>query len=134
MLNRFWPLSKNPFTTHPPLLSLPPPPPILNGQYQAPWNTNHNLLEKGLLWKVMRYSYQFFYFLFYISSYISRYHLYNFREFHSTLSEKNLRPKFSFLNGFTNFTNFFFHHQWNHGRLLLINMVYMSFLTSCQTT
>ena len=30
--------------------------------------------EKVLLWKVIRYSYQFFYFLFYISFDISRYH------------------------------------------------------------
>ena len=57
--------------------------------------------EMVLLWKVKRYSYQFFYFLFYISFYISRHHFYNFLEFHSTLSEKNFRPKLSFLNRFT---------------------------------
>ena len=58
-------------------------------------------LDKLLLWKVIRYSYQLFYFLFYISFYISRYHFSKFLEFHSRFSEKNLRPKLSFLNGFT---------------------------------
>ena len=97
MLNRFWLLSKNPFT-----LSLPPPPfsPFfmenirLHGMSTASY-------EKVLLWKAIRYSYQFFYFLFYISFYISRYHFYNFLEFNLTLSEKNSRPKLSFFNGFT---------------------------------
>ena len=32
------------------------------------------------------------------------------------------------------FTKLFFHHKWNDGRLLVINMVYTSCLTSCQTT
>ena len=32
------------------------------------------------------------------------------------------------------FTKFFFHHNWNDGRLLLINMVYTSCFTSCRTT
>ena len=32
------------------------------------------------------------------------------------------------------FTIFSFHHKWNDGRFLLINMVYTSFLTSCRTT
>ena len=28
----------------------------------------------------------------------------------------------------------FFHHKWNDAKLLLINMVYISYFTSCQTT
>ena len=36
----------------------------------------------------------FFYFLFYISFDISRYHFYNLLEFYSALSEKNFCPKF----------------------------------------
>ena len=56
--------------------------------------------EEVLQWNVIRYSYQFFYFLFYISSYISRYHFYNLQEF-LELSEKNFCPKFSFFNRFT---------------------------------
>ena len=39
--------------------------------------------------------------LFCISFYISRYRFYNFLEFHSTLSEKDYYPKFSFFNGFS---------------------------------
>ena len=38
--------------------------------------------------------------MFYISFYISRYHFYNFLEFHSTLSGKDFRPKFSFFYKF----------------------------------
>ena len=59
--------------------------------------------EKVLLFKVIRCSYQLFYFLFYISFYINRYHFYNFLEFHSTLFEKKFRPKLFFVNGFTVF-------------------------------
>ena len=54
--------------------------------------------EKVLLWKVIRYSYQFFIFF-----YFSRYHFYNFLEFHSALPEKDFPPKFSLFNGFTPF-------------------------------
>ena len=43
--------------------------------------------EKGLLWKVIRYSYQFIYFLFYISFNISRYQFSRLFRLHSTLSE-----------------------------------------------
>ena len=32
------------------------------------------------------------------------------------------------------FTKFSFHHKWNEARLLVINMVYTSYLTSFQTT
>ena len=32
------------------------------------------------------------------------------------------------------FYQIFFHHKWNDVRLLLMNMVYMSSLTSCWTT
>ena len=47
--------------------------------------------------KVIRHSYQF---IIFISFYISRYHFYNFLEFHSTLSGKDFRPNFSFFNRF----------------------------------
>ena len=97
MLNRFWSLSKNPFTPpHPSHLSFP----FLMDNIRL-----HGMpttgFEKILLWKVTRYSYQFFYFLFYISFYISRYYFYNFLEFHSTLSERTFCPKFSFFDEFT---------------------------------
>ena len=91
MLNRFWSLSKNLFTP-PPIL------PILNGQYQAAWNANHKFWEST---SVKSYKIQLPVFLFFILHYISRYHFHNFLEFHSTLSEKNFRPKLSFFNGFT---------------------------------
>ena len=35
---------------------------------------------------------------------------------------------------FLNFTTFSFHHKWNKARLLAINMVYKSCLTSCWMT
>ena len=86
MLNSFWSLSKNP--------SLSSILPILNGQHGMPTTS----FEKVLLWKVIRYSYQFFIFF-----YFSRYHFYNFLEFHSALPEKDFPPKFSLFNGFTPF-------------------------------
>ena len=92
MPHRFRSLSKNPFT--PPSFTILMDNTRLHG-------TPTTSFEKVILWKVISYSYQFFYFLFYISFYISRYHFSNFLEFHSTLPEKNFRPKFSFLNGFT---------------------------------
>ena len=58
--------------------------------------------EKGLLWKVRRYSYQFTYFiLFYINFNISRYQFSRLFRLHSMLSEKDFRRKFSLLNRFT---------------------------------
>ena len=57
----------------------------------------YSSFEKALLWKVIRYSYHFFYFLFCLR----RYHFYNFLEFHSTLSEKDFLPNFFLFNGFT---------------------------------
>ena len=57
--------------------------------------------EMGLLWKVIRYSYQFIYFLFYFSFNISRYQFARIFGLHSTLSEKDFCHKFSFLNRFT---------------------------------
>ena len=56
---------------------------------------------KVLLWKVIRHSYQFFYFLFYISFDIRRY---NFSQLFGTsfnIIWKNFRRKVSFFNGFT---------------------------------
>ena len=38
-----------------------------------------------------------------------------------------------FLETFWCFTKFFFHHKWNDVRLSLINMIYTSSLTSCET-
>ena len=57
--------------------------------------------EKWLLWKVTRHSYQFIYFLFYINFNTSRYQFSGLFRLHSTLSEKDFRRKFSFLNRFT---------------------------------
>ena len=63
--------------------------------------------EKGLLWQVIRYSYQFIYFiLFYISFNISRYQFSRFFRLHSTLSEKIFCCKYSFLNRFTQLHTF----------------------------
>ena len=87
MLNSFWSLSKNP--------SLSSILPILNGQHQTAWNANHKFWEGT---SVKSYKIQlpiFFYF--------SRYHFYNFLEFHSALPEKDFPPKFSLFNGFTPF-------------------------------
>ena len=106
MLNRFWSLSKNPFT--------PPSSPFLMDNIRLHGMPTTSF-EKVLLWKVIKYRYQFFYFLFYISFYISRYHFYNFLEFHSTLSEKKFHPKFSFFN---RFTPFFQPHPLNAENLL----------------
>ena len=89
MLNRFWSLSKNPFT---PII------PIVNGQYQTAWNANHKFWEGT---SVKSYKIQLPVFLFLVLHYISRYHFHNFLEFHSTLSQKKFCPKFSFFTGFT---------------------------------
>ena len=62
--------------------------------------------EKGLLWKVIRYSYQFIYFLFYISFNISRYQFSRLFRLHSTLSKKDFRRKYSFLNRLTQLHTF----------------------------
>ena len=53
---------------------------------------------------------------------------------------KNIKSKTKFcrqsvsyyFETFQCFTKFFIHHRWNDGGLLLIKMVYMSCLTSCQ--
>ena len=80
--------------------------------------------EKVLPWKVKRYSQQFFYFLFYISFYISRCYFYNFLEFHSTLSEIIFCPKFSFFNGFTPRPQ---PHHLNGQNLLKVTKVFCQF-------
>ena len=92
MLNRFWSLSKKPFTS--------PPSPILPHSQCTMGCQPQGTFIKSYI----RYSYQFLYFLFYISFYISSYQFCNFLEFHSILSEKYFRRKFSFFNRFTPFT------------------------------
>ena len=80
MHNRFWSLSKKALTPLP-----PPPPPFyplfltdnikLDGMpTKIKLKIQASSFEKVLLWKAIRCSYQFFYFLFCISFYISRYH------------------------------------------------------------
>ena len=82
--------------------------------------------EKVLLWKVIRYSYQLFYFLFYI---ISEDIIFTtFLEFHSTLSEKNFRTKFSFFDGFTPFPQ---PHHLNGQNLLNVTKVFCRFSLRC---
>ena len=83
--------------------------------------------EKVLLWKVIRYSYQFFYFLFYISFYISRHHFYNFLEFHSILSEKDFRPKFSLTDSLPSLKP----HPLNDQNLLKVAKGFCQFSLKC---
>ena len=110
MLNRFWSLSKN--RLNPPH-SLVPILPALNGEYQATWNANQDYIKNTGLFQIVfqvlkRYFHEnfknaptrFFIFWFYIIFYISRCHLCNFLEFHSTLYEKYFCTKFSVFNGF----------------------------------
>ena len=66
----------------------------------------HFNFEKGLLWKIITYSYQFIYFLSYINFNISRYQFSRLFRLYSTLSEKYFRRKFSFLNRFTQLHTF----------------------------
>ena len=69
-----------------------------------------------------------FYFLFYISFYISRYqHFYNFLEFHSTLSGKDIRPKFSL----TDSLPFPQPHPLNGQNLLNVTIVFCQFSLKC---
>ena len=120
MLNRFLSLSKSPFT--PQTCS-----PFLMDNIRL-----HGMptvsFEKVFLSKVIRYSYHFFYFLFYISFFISRYHFHNFLEFHSILSEKNFRFKFSFFNGFTPSPQL---HSFNVQNLLNVTKVFCRFSLKC---
>ena len=104
MFNRFWSLSKNPLP--PPSPPFPPPSPPPSSPFLMGNVRLHGMpttsFEEVLLWKVIRYSYQLFYFLFYISFCINRLYFHNFLEFHSTLSQKKkICPKFSFFNWFT---------------------------------
>ena len=77
MLNKFWSLTKKPFT----LLfltdniKLDGMPARIKLKIQACFTLYFKFWE-GTLWKVMRYMYQFFYFLFRIRLYISRYHFF----------------------------------------------------------
>ena len=84
--------------------------------------------EKGLLWKVIRYSYQFIYFLFYISFNISRYQFSRLFRLHSTLSEKDFRRKFSFLNRFTQLHTF---DPLNGQNLLSVTKFFCQFSLRC---
>ena len=112
MFNRFWSLSKNPFT-HPPPLPSPPYSLFLMNNIRLhgiptkiKWKIQTCFTLYFKFWEgtsVKSYKIQgpVFYFLFYVSFYISRYHFYNFLKLHSNLSEKDLRPKFSLFNGFS---------------------------------
>ena len=84
--------------------------------------------EKGLLWKVIRYSYQFIYFLFYINFNISRYQFSRLFRLHSTLSEKDFRRKFSFLNRFTQLHTF---DPLNGQNLLSVTKFFCQFSLRC---
>ena len=46
----------------------------------------------------------------------------------------DLQSVSQYFETFRYFTKFSFHHRWNDGRLLLINMVFTSCLASCRTT
>ena len=46
---------------------------------------------------------------------------------------ENLQSVSEYFKTFWRFTKFSFHGKWNNERLLLINMVYTSSPTSCQT-
>ena len=84
--------------------------------------------EKGLLWKVIRYSYQFIYFLFYINCNISRYQFLRLFRLHATLSEKYFRRKFFFLNRFTQFHTF---DPLNGQTLLSVTKIFCQFSLRC---
>ena len=125
MLNRFWSLSKNPF--------IPPHPhplsssilPLLNGQYHSASNPNHKFWEGT---SVKSYKIQLPVFLFLVLHYIRRYHFHNILELHSTLFEKNFRPKFSFFNGFTPSPQ---PHLLNGQNLLNVTKVFCRFSLKC---
>ena len=120
MLNRFRSLSRNPFIhpSSPIILS------ILNGQYQAAWNANRKFWEGT---SVKSYKTQLPVFLF-VLHYISRYHFHNFLEFHSSLSEKKIFPKFFFFNGFTPSPQ---PQPFNGQNLLNMTKVYCRFFLKC---
>ena len=84
--------------------------------------------EKGILWKVIRCNYQFIYFLFYISFNISRYQFSRLFRLHSTLSEKDFRRKFSFLNRFTQLHTF---DPLNGQNLLSVTKFFCQFSLRC---
>ena len=52
---------------------------------------------------------------------------------HFTGMGPHLHSVSQYFETFQCFTRFFFHHKSNHGRLLLINMLFTSCLTRCQT-
>ena len=88
----------------------------------------HFNFEKGLLRKVIRYSYQFIYFLFYINFNISRYQFSRLFRLYSTLSEKDFRRKFSFLNRFTQLHTF---DPLNGQNLLSVTKFFCQFSLRC---
>ena len=79
-----------------------------------------------ILWKVIRYSYQFFYFFFRISFYVSINIFYNFLELHSTLFEKDFCHNFSFFKGFTQTS-----HPLNSQNLLSVTNFFCQFSLKC---
>ena len=79
-----------------------------------------------LLWKVIKYSYQFFYFFFRISFFVSSNIFYNFLELHSTLFEKDFCHNFSFFNGFTQTS-----HPLNSQNLLSVTKSFCQFSLKC---
>ena len=99
MLNRFWSLSKNPFTPSP-----PPPPsilPILNGQYQTACCAKHKFWEGT---SVKSYKIQLPVFLFLVLHQFL-YQQISFSQLSKVsfniIWKKKFHPKFSFFNGFT---------------------------------
>ena len=90
------------------------PPPVLYGQYQDEWNTNQNRIKnkppfyillqvlKLPLINICKRNHQVFYFLlFCISFYISRYPFSQIIRTSLSIIWKKDRHKFSFFNGFT---------------------------------
>ena len=123
MLNKFWSLTKKPFT----LLfltdniKLDGMPARIKLKIQACFTLYFKFWE-GTLWKVMRYMYQFFYFLFRIRLYISRYHfLQRFRTSFNFIW-KRFWCKFSFFNGLTQTPKPF-----NIQNLLSVRKVFVNF-------
>ena len=103
--------------------------PRLNDKWkmQACLTLNFKVWE-GTLVKSYKTQLPGFFFLFYISFYISRYHFYKFLECHSTLSGKDFCSKFSFFNRFTPSLQ---HQPLNGQNLLDVTKVFCQFSLKC---
>ena len=132
ILNRFWSLGKIPFFPPPHFLGLL----RLHGiPTKIEWQMKNASLSYIKFQGLRRYfgeklqdTTARFFFLFYISFYISRYHFYNFLECHSTLSGKDFCSKFSFFNRFTPSLQ---HQPLNGQNLLDVTKVFCQFSLKC---